>query len=739
MMLLSITSCGQVNMQGEEEGDSSAGQSGRDLVQETVLRGENALLGVMAAIEDTGTVSFSESDSNVLTITVLPGVTSVPVTVAVDAQTEVFFIANDVSFDSYNNTGSGSQNYTATFDLPVDSSNIYAVSQADDSSTFYTVNFVYDENAISSSLGNVGSDNVDGSSGVTSNALLTFDLRVQGERVASSSGVTTYDINIGALDNALTVNASAASGVEVDFLLNNKSVDTLQNNSQARKAKSVTFEPLNLRMMRMEIKMVATSQSSGDVETTRLRIKRDLGMSLINTAEEMFAVPFDTNEYSVHNMEYDGDRVIIGQPYDNGDHNSTADAPNMNMFSSGSVRIYVRSSNGWELESFIKATEELVGTGNNIGWSVDISGDLAFIGVPGADSSVVGIHSANDIDELDLTPYNSSLNTGAVYVYKRNTSNEWEFYKFIKPPNGNFRNFGQSLSVAENEDGSLTLAVSAPNVRFGRSGNNVTPYVTSSSKSGRVAVYEIEESNNGYTISHRQNIPSPKGQVSDSGFSFEIAITEKHLAVSEPYRDFVHTDSNGVETTYEGVGEVFVLSRASDQHPYKSKKSLTSILRKEERQKTRSIGTSLAIEDGFVFVGAPNYTESDSLQKVGAVYVFHSGNGGGRWRHVTKILSENKNAFDSFGYGISSSNKRLVIGVPGDNGGRESTLGNYNNTSSGNGAVFVYGLNAKRQWKPYGYFTQQVPFAESHENFGRDVKAYGDAAAIYSGEGAFSF
>ena len=729
---IALTACGQVTMEEDAEG----GQDDRDLLQESVEgEGSNTALNI-AVDRSVGTISSSGGNASTVTINVPPGISKVPVTITVQPQYEVTFIANSVSIDSFVNISNTALQYTAQFTLPITgNANIIAVSQTDNSRALYTINFIYDENALSTPTSGDGSSEV--SSDTNSGPALTFEIIAQGQTISSSEGIDAYEINIGAQDEVFTVNASVASGVDVEFLLNDEYVDRIENNSQARKTKRINFASLNVRMMRMKAKMIVTSSTRGSVETINLHVRRDLGMRLINTSAEVFAVPPESNEYSVHNIAYDGDRVIIGLPNDDGDHNSTADSPNTNMSNSGAARIYVRSEGGWELESHIKADETAIGIDDNLGWSVAISGDLAFVGAPGEDSAVVG----QGLTSLGYPVDNRLPEAGIVHVYQKNASNDWEFYCYIKPPRGRkMSKFGQNLAVAENEDGSLMLAVSATNLNIGILGRPHYKFLgmpVYQTYTGKVAIYHISEGDDGYNINYKQNIFAPYGrQENNSGFGFEIAISEKYLVIAEPFKELIvegETDRN-----FGLLGEVVVYSRPSVTGAYRTRRSLTGLLDTTERMKTVSIGNSLAIEDNFIFVGASNYTPSDTLQSAGAVYVFNTGSGAS-WGLVAKITSDNQNAYDLFGYDISTANKRLIIGAPGDNGGAESTLGNYNNTILENGAVFVYSLNESGHWKPYGYFTQQVPFLQSYRNFGRTVKAYGDYAAIYSGAGVYFF
>ena len=730
---IALTACGQASMD-----DGTAGnRDNRDLVQENVGTGSGNTSLKIVADDSAGTLNAAENNEYTLTINVPAGVRNVPVTVTVEPQFEVAFVANGVSFDNFTNTSSESLEYTTEFILPIEEANILASSQVDNSRALYTVSFIYDEEALEELLDE--EEDVSTSNNNTG-PLVTFQPTTEGEVIIASAEGNRYELTIGALDTSFSLNVSVAQGVSADFILYGESFHTVTNPSGGRQSSAITFNANRIRILRAKGKIVARSSIDQRVQTIHLNINREIGVQPISLADDIFPVEDVNNKYAMNTLGYDGDRIIVGLPLDNGDHNSTVEAPNTNMLYSGAARIYVRSSDGWELESHIKPNLDTIGVGDSLGWSVAISGDLAFVGVPGEDSNLFGEYAKDDFPSIANN--NGVSNSGMVHVYKRNAANEWELYYYIKLPNGNMSNFGQNLAVSENADGSLTLAVSATNLNFGAR-NNEASYRTSvnnDSHSGRVIIYRIAETDDGYSFTRQQNIASPSGQVVDAGFGLQIAISEKYLVVSEPFRDFVIGNQEGTNLTHNRKGAVYAFARGNSTQEYGRKKEITRHLTRDDRVFTLAIGSALAVDDNLIYVGSPNYTEVAESTRVrtGAVYVFHTKNNGSSWRLLRKVLSDNPKSYDLFGASIAVANKRLIVGSPGDNGVEGSAFGNYiNNTETGTGAIFIYGYDETGAFRAFEYFQSQNIFDERLPNYGRNIQAYGDSVVVYSGTGFY--
>ena len=573
--------------------------------------------------------------------------------------------------------------------------------------------------------------------------MITFSTTVQGETITSSSGVSSYDIQLDTSDVSFVVQANVASDVAVEFMLDGEVIDTFSNATQSRRTSSTTFNFPAIEAVNANASIIARSISGHRRMTFTLQVTRGPRMQMVDLYSEIFAPGISNNSLGMKNMAFDGDRVIFGLPSDDGDHNSTVDAPNSNAYNAGGAKIYKRSGNAWELDAFLKASEYYIDEEDQMGWSVAISGDLAFVGVPKDDSNRTGVF-VNSNGESPWEANNDLIDSGILYIYKLNAQDEWESYKYIKPPNNQIRNFGQNIALSENADGSITLAVSAPNLVYSTRGSHRTSAysisATDRDMSGRVLIYRIVENDDGYSITHQQSISSPGRPLSATGFGVGLAIAENYLVISEPFSGFMYTSSEtGVSVKYPRGGAVFAWARSVNTENYGSRRKITDLLSIEERIKSKAIGISLAIDGDYIFVGSPNYNQDDSTTRSGAVYAFRTSNGGESWQTSGKIVSENVNRGDAFGFSVSADNGWVVVGSPKDRASHTATLGNYNSDRLNGGAVFLYRLNDSQEWQAYGYYKSpsDTPSAGRKYYLGRNVQLYGDEFIGYSGSPFF--
>lgn len=105
--------------------------------------------------------------------------------------------------------------------------------------------------------------------------------------------------------------------------------------------------------------------------------------------------------------------------------------------SSGAAYVFVRSGTVWSHQAYVKAsnTDET----DRFSWSMDISGDTLVVGAQSEDSVATGVNG----DQSD----NSSLSTGAVYVFVRNGL-AWSQQAYLKASHGEMSDrFGVAVSL----------------------------------------------------------------------------------------------------------------------------------------------------------------------------------------------------------------------------------------------------------------------------------------------------
>lgn len=135
-----------------------------------------------------------------------------------------------------------------------------------------------------------------------------------------------------------------------------------------------------------------------------------------------------------------------------------ADGLNNLSVSSGAAYVFKRdSANVWTQQAYIKASN--TGNGDGFGKAVSISNDLLAVGASSEDSSATGVN-ANELD-------NSALNSGAVYIFVRDSNEVWSQQEYIKASNTDaidkFGNaavlFGDILAVGASEEASSATGI----------------------------------------------------------------------------------------------------------------------------------------------------------------------------------------------------------------------------------------------------------------------------------------
>ena len=150
-----------------------------------------------------------------------------------------------------------------------------------------------------------------------------------------------------------------------------------------------------------------------------------------------------------------GDTIVIGAPReDGGATHVDGDEHDNNAPNSGAVYVYVRDADGtWTKQVYIKASN--ADTSDYFGRSVDIDNDTLVVGAIYEDSKSTGVNG----DETD----NSAQNSGAAYIFKRDTSGDWAQTEYIKASDtSSGSEFGYSVSI----DGELSVISSGHSGAF---------------------------------------------------------------------------------------------------------------------------------------------------------------------------------------------------------------------------------------------------------------------------------
>ena len=339
-----------------------------------------------------------------------------------------------------------------------------------------------------------------------------------------------------------------------------------------------------------------------------------------------------------------------------------------NGSNSGSAYAYSKNQGGvnnWG--EVINAIGDPGFSNDNFGRSVSISGDLA----------IVGAYLDND----------NGLNSGSAYIYKRDSSGNWTLVKqLISTDGASFDQFGISVSIS----GDLVI-VGAWNDDDNGS-NSGSAYVYSKDQGGVNNWGEVKK------------ITATDGASSDQ-FGYSVSISGD-LAIVGAYLD----DDNGGNS-----GSAYVY--AKDQGGVNNWGEVKKI-KASDGASNDDFGFSVSISGDLVIVGA--ILDNDNGSSSGSAYVYYKDHGGvNNWGEVKKVTASDGASFDQFGRSVSISGDLAIVGSPFDDD---------NGNSSGSAYVYAKDQGGVDNWGEIKKIT--ATDEASNDNFGWSVSISGDLAII---------
>ena len=271
----------------------------------------------------------------------------------------------------------------------------------------------------------------------------------------------------------------------------------------------------------------------------------------------------------------------------------------------GGVHVFTRTGDGWTQTASLPAPVAEAATG--FGEGLDASGDVLAVGAPGEGA-------------------------GAVYVYHR-------------------RDGGWSLSER------LAWDEATADARFGAAvatnGSDILVGAPGADE-GRGAVFVFRAGAAGYTlVGALQPADLPDG----ARYGTALDAEDDLLAVGAPGGEISLIPGTGVPDLHPGL--VYVFGRATG--------TWTPLVRLDPPEPVpASMGASVAISEGDIFVGAPL-----GAQLSGAVYHFtRTGAGtGAAWSHEHTIQPVTPEAASGFGMAVAAAGDDVVAGTPLAGGG----------------------------------------------------------------------
>jgi FG-GAP repeat len=307
--------------------------------------------------------------------------------------------------------------------------------------------------------------------------------------------------------------------------------------------------------------------------------------------------------------------------------------------------------------------------------------------------------------------------TGAAYLYQRNSSGLWVLVKKLIASDGAANDFfGSSVSISGN-----TVVVGADGEEHDTDGNGTieedvgAAYIFSKDQGGinnwgqvkkliangdaefdHFGIYvsisgntvvvgafleDHDTDGNGtqesgvgaaYIFSKDQGGTNNWGQVkkliasddaADDLFGWSVSISGNTVVVGAAYESH-DTDGNGTDESFVGAAYIFSKDQGGTNTWGQVKKLLAS-----DDAEFDIFGWSVSISGNTVVVGAayePHDTDGDGTieEEVGAAYIFQKDQGGtNTWGQVKKLTASDDAAFDTFGWSVSISGNTVVVGA----------------------------------------------------------------------------
>jgi hypothetical protein len=391
--------------------------------------------------------------------------------------------------------------------------------------------------------------------------------------------------------------------------------------------------------------------------------------------------------YSVA-LSGDGSTLAVGAVYE--DNSATGvitdgseyygDADDVESENSGAVYLYSNEDGYWQQVAYLKASS--ANDAGLLGFVIDFSddGDLLVVSAHGESVPANWVVNEDDADS-GLVDDETATMSGAVYVFSKE-SGSWQQDAYIKASNASsYDNFGRALAVSG--DGTV-IAVGAP--------------LESNSSQGIVDLSE------GEVITDDE----------DSEYSGAVYLYEL-------------IDDEWVETTYFKASN----AESSDYFGWELALNYDGTVMATSAYSSNS-SSAVYIASGT------DFTDDNSMEDSGAVYVFTSSDSG--WEQTAYIKPSNIEEGDLFGYAMSMSSDGTLLAV---NSLREdNSATGVTDLSDGvteisedgfaehSGAIYLFSYDTG-EWVETAYI--KASNTEEKDYFGRTLALSGDGTTLAAG------
>lgn len=409
----------------------------------------------------------------------------------------------------------------------------------------------------------------------------------------------------------------------------------------------------------------------------------------------------------------------------------------------------------------VNRPEDLYSLGALEDSELSVSNDFIVVGIPTESSSSRGMFTSLQYQNDTGGSIVNDLagDSGAVYIYEKNSKGQWEFAWMLKANNSSAGDrFGHSVSIegpwlavsAPGEDSNSEGVYSRYDIDEEFSARGAQSLVNAGSNdlaldSGAVYLYKLQDDGSWDLhsfIKPENNVRGSSGYA--KGFGEQVVVK---YALNNTGLNYNHT----IAVTSPGEGSLDGTSEDSDApdsgavYIYKDDSNVstkfryTGVLKSPQPIEGDRFGSSVAIAaDGYVYVGAPfessddrtiinrsdleGYSSNKKRLNSGAVYAFFpSVESLSSYELGAIIKSSNSDDSDLFGQNLTAYDNRVAVSAPKEDGASVGLNRDMqSNGSQDSGAVYVFKRNTNN-----GTFTQEL-YVKAPENialsgFGNDL------------------
>ena len=380
-----------------------------------------------------------------------------------------------------------------------------------------------------------------------------------------------------------------------------------------------------------------------------------------------------------YSVAVDGDIAVVGA-YRDGENDVT---------DSGAAYVFTRSG-GVVWDRGVKLTASDGAPYNNFGISVAVDGETVVVGAPGDDDN--------------------GTDSGSVYVFT-NTNGVWsQAAKLTASDGATFDYFGQSV------------AVSGDTILVGAYLDDREETITDSELEDSGSVYVFVKPSGGWATGNETAKRTASDAADDDNFGTSVALDGNTAVIGAPGAD---DNDNGIDS-----GSAYVFTRNASTGAWSQQTKLTA---SSDGAAGDALGISVALDGDTAVVGAYLDDREDNTMTTdvdeaaldaGSAYVFTRDSG--TWSQQAKLMANDRQADDWFGYSVAVDGNIALVGAFGDDD---------NGSNAGSAYVFTRNTDAVPiTWSETNKLTEDA--GQAGARFGYSVAVDTTAHTVLVGAGS---